>query len=283
LTHPRPVSQVLLRIEKSLNDEITTDSGLKLYLDSSYRREWNASVTATIAELPLNPNPKDKKILANLKVGDEVIINYSIVADFEFQGDGERFMPTTEGNDYIREFVNGNGEWIRCYALPTKKGIAKIIWAGSYQDRFRKVISGVQGTQSEMERWLSQFQIGKTDIYTFNNFFSYNGKDYWKCNPDNIFAKRVKNHLIAVGDRVICKPIDEDVPPELLQNVQHHLSVKVRYQDRAKVLSGGKIKGIKKDEIVSFKPTHVEKYEIYGRQYYLINENMVTGKWQSGQ
>lgn len=266
-------------MDKPLQDELITDSGLKLYIDPSYRKEWASTVTAVIAELPIKVNHKEQKILDHLKVGDEVCVSYQVVSDFEYKGDGQQFMQATEDNDYIKEFYNGEGKSVRVYALPKRAGIKGAIWCGVYLDKKRDLIDGIQGTEEEVETWLSQFPFGKTDIYSFNNFFEYNKKDYWKCGLDQIFAKRVKGHLVAVGDRVICKPIEEDVPVELLQNIQHNSSVKIRYQDRGKVLTGGKEKGIKRDDIISFDPTLCEKYTFFGKDYFLINQNFVTGKW----
>jgi len=273
---PKPVTQVLLAVKKPLQDSLTTDSGLKLYISPDYKKEWQASVTATITALPTKVNPREKKIFDQLSVGDEVCVSYRVVADFEFKGDGDRFMPVTEGDDRMRKFVNGRGDWIHVIALPGK---ISPIWVGYCQDKFRNIISGIEGSQSEVERWMAQFPYDKTDIYSFNNFFEYNGEDYWKCDLTDIFAKKVKGHLVAVGDRIICNPIDENVP-KAFHNIQHHSSVKLRYQDRAKVFSGGKEKGIKRDDIVSFSPAHLEKYTFYGKNYYLINQNMVLGKWQ---
>lgn len=273
-----PVTQVFLSIDKPLQDELITDSGLKLYADPSYRKEWMSSVTATITGLPIKVNPKEKRILDNLKIGDEVAISYKVVADFEFKGDGERFMPATEGSDQYQEFVNGKGDWIRVYCLPTRRGLSDITWVGFLKNKFGDILSGVQGTQSEVERWMSQFQYDKTDIYTFNNLFEYDSKDYWRCNLTDIFAKKVKGHLVAVNNRVICIPIDEDIPSELLPNIRHHSSVKIRYADRARVLSSAN-KNFKKDEIISFQPEKVEKYIFWGKNYYLINENLILGKW----
>lgn len=276
----KPISQVLLKVAKSLCDEITTDSGVKLYLDPTYNKSQNVAVTATIAALPLKVNPKEKYIYDQLKVGDEVAVSYQIVADLEFKGDGERFMQATEDNPHFKEFVNGKGEWIRCYALPNHKGILKIQWVGVYQNKQRDVISGVQGTESELERWMSQFEFGKTDIYSFNNYFEYDGKDYWKADLSQIFAKKVDGHLVSVGNRVIMKPIEEAIPKEIAnQLIKTTTDVKIRYQDRGRVITGGKEKGIKKEEIVSFKPNHLERYEFWGKQYYLINQNLIHGKW----
>lgn len=275
----KPLNQVLLRVDKALNDEIITDSGLKLYIDPTYRKEWCSAVTATIVDLPTKVSERDKKILKQLKIGDEVCISYQVVADFEFVGDGDRFMPATEENHYVKEFINGKGDWIRCYALPNRRGIAKIMWAGVYQNKFKKVVSGVQGTESELDRWLAQFPLGKTDIYSFNNLFEHKGKSYWKCDLSQIFAKKEKGKLIAVGDRIICEPVEEDVPTEVkikLSNITD--DIKIRYQDRGIVVSGGKIKS---GSIVSFSPNHCERYEFYGKPFFLIKQNFVQGVWQN--
>jgi len=276
-----PVNQVLLTIPKALNDELVTDSGLKLYIDPSYEKSWQSAVVATIAALPIKCSPKEKKILSQLKIGDEVCISYQVVADFDFSSDGERFMPTTEDNPHMKEFTNGNGEWVKIYALPKFTGISKIQWIGVYQDKSRKVISGVQGTESECERWASQFQFGKTDIFKFNNYFEYNGKEYWKCNLNQIFAKKVDGHLVAIGNRVIMKPVEEAVPKDVANQIARGMDdVKIRYQDRGRTITGGKEKGIKKEEVVSFRQEHCEKYEFYNKQYFLINQNLIQGKWQ---
>lgn len=274
-----PINQVLLAIPKALNDEIVTDSGLKLYLDPSYSKEWHSAVVATIAALPIKYSPKEKNIVDQLKVGDEVVMSYQVVADFDFQDDGLQFMKATDDNTHTEEYVNGKGEWVKIYALPKFTGISKIQWVGVYQDRTRKVIDGRQGTESEIRRWLSQFPIGKTDVYRFNNYFEYEGKEYWKCNLNQIFAKKADGHLVAVGDRVICKPIDEDLPAHIKGNIIETTDVKIRHQDRARVLTGGKGKGIKKDQVVSFSPSHLEKYDINSKPYYLINQNLINGFW----
>lgn len=271
-----PVSQVLLRIEKALQDEIITDSGLKLYLSPDYDKEWKATVTAVIEALPTKVNPKHKYIYDNLEVGDEVAVSYRIVADFAFEGDGDRFMPVTEGNDYYREFVNGKGEWLRVYALQKEKFST---WVGFYINTRQELISGQQGTQSEVERWMAQFQFGKTDVYTFNNFFEYGGKNYWKADLDDIFAKKVKGHWVAVGDRVIGIPVEEEVPDQMLIDAHKGHKVKIRHQDRARLLTGGKGKGLRKDDVFSFNPRYLEKYQFGNKEYFLVQERLVDGIW----
>lgn len=277
---PLPVNEVLVTITKALTDELITDSGLKLYISPDYKKEWQAAVQGKVAALPIKYPKEHKKIIDQLSVGDEIVFNYQVVADFDFSSDGERFMQATEDNPHMKEFTNGKGEWVKSYALPKFTGISNIQWVGVYQDRQRKVIDGIQGTEKELERWMSQFKFGKTDEYRFNNFFEYDGKEYWKCNPTQIFAKKVKGQLVAIGDRVICKPVEEKVPDEIAnQIIKTTTDVKIRYQDRGRVLTGGKEKGIKKDEVISFQKHHLEKYQFGNKDYFLINQNLIQGKW----
>lgn len=272
----QPITQVLLTVDKPLQDEMVTDSGLKLYLDPSYRKEWCASVIATISALPIKVDPKYKHIFDQLEVGDKVAISYQVVADFEFKSDSLQYMKVTEDNDMYREFTNSKGYWVKVYALPGK---ITPLWVGIHQDERTNLIDGIQGTQSQVETWLSQFPIGKTDIYSFNNLFNFEGKDYWKCNLDEIFAKKVKGHWVAVGNRVLCKPVDEQVPMQSLIKEHQGHDVKIRHQDRAKAITGGKVKGVKKEEVVSFDPKYLEKYQFENIEYYLINEDYIQGKW----
>lgn len=267
---------MLLSIPKAFQDEIITDSGLKFYLDGSYRKEWTAAVTATVAALPDNPNPKHKHILDNLKVGDEVCVSYRVVADFNFRSDSDQYMLTTEENDRFREYVNAKGWWVKVYAF---KGKIFDTWAGIHQDSRMNLIDGIQGTQSEVETWLSQFPLGKTDRYTFNNFFEHDKQQYWRCDLDDIFCKKEKGHLKAIGDRVLCHMVENEVPQAMLIDAHKGKHVKIRYTDRGRVLTGGKSIGLKKDEVVGFDPKYVERYTFYGKEYYLIREDFVTGKW----
>jgi hypothetical protein len=272
----KPITQVFVCVKSAFTEELVTDSGLKFYIDPSYRKEWQVSVTGTIAALPAKVLPQYKKVFQSVSIGDEIAMSYTVVADFEFKSDAPNFMQVTEDNPHFREYVNAKDEWLRVYALPGK--ISKV-WVGIYQDRNRNIISGVRGSESQMERWLSQFPIGKTDIYTFRNLFSYNGTDYWKCGLDDIFAKKIKGHWQAVGDRVICKPVEEVVPEKLLIKEHRGQDVRMRYQDRGMILTGGKDKGLKKGEVIGFNPRYLEKYTLDHKQYYLIDEKRVNGRW----
>lgn len=272
-----PVSQVLLELSKPLQDEIVTESGLKLFLDPSYEKAWHTTVVGKIAALPTNPKTKrEKEIVSQLQVGDEVCFSYQVVADMTFSSDAHRFISLHDTDDGdLREFKNGLGESLRVYAM---KGRISKIWVGVYENAKGIFEHGVQGTQSEMERWMAQFQFGKTDEYSFDNFFGYGGKDYWRCNPEQIYAKKTKDgHLMAIGDRVIMKPVEEEIPADIKNELRlFGTDAKIRYQDRGRVIHS---KGLKKDSVIHFNPMVCEKYEFFGKQYFLIRKNFILGTW----
>ncbi len=263
-------------MDKPLQDEIVTDSGLRLFLDPSYSKEWHSTVVAKISALPIKVDSKHKHIFDQIKVGDTVAFSYLVVADFIFESDAPNFMAVTDNNPYYKQYVNGKGEWLSVYAI---KGLIAPIWIGLYEGKRRNLIDGVQGSEHDLERWLAQFPLGKTDVYRFNNLFNFNGQDYWKCDLTEIFAKKVNGRWVSVGNRVICKPIDEKMPEQFVLPEYRGEDVMVRRQDRARVMSGGKSKGIKKDDVVSFNPTFLEKYTMENKEYYLVNDNYVQGKW----
>lgn len=275
------VSQVILKIDKALQDELITDSGVKFFIDPSYKKEWQATVTAKIVSLPVKYTKEQQRVLNQLQIGDEVCISYRIVADFSFKGDGHRFMQITEDNPHKSEYINGKGERICKYALPKRTGFTKIMWVGAYSDRFNNLIDGSQGSEEEVDRWLAQFPMGKTDDYTFNNLFSYNGEDYWKCRIEDIFAKKVDGKLVAVGDRVIGRYVEEEIPNDVKIAMQMGDNVKIRHQDRLRVFTGGAELGLKESNTVSFNPNHLEKYTFYGKEYYLIKSSSIYGKWSN--
>jgi hypothetical protein len=56
-------------------------------------------------------------------------------------------------------------------------------------------------------------------------------------------------------------------------------TVELRYVDRAVMVSGGEELGFKKGDILSFDPTYLEKYNLFGKEYYLIKKRRIQGKW----
>jgi len=272
-------STVFLKLDKALQDEIITEGGIKFYLSPEYNPEWNATVTGKIKNLPKLVEQKNKHILSQLNIEDEVCFSYSVVADRKFGSTGALFQQVTEDNPYRKEFKNGVGEKIMAVAVNGK--ISKI-WIGTYHDKYGQFVHGFQGTENQLEKWLSQFQFGKNQKMTYKNLLSYQAESFWKVDFANIFAKKKGKNIVALGDRVICKPVEKEVSREFLKLNGIDIpasSVKLRYYDRATVVSGGEKIGLKKGDVISFEERFLEKYNIWQQEFFVIKERRIQGKW----
>jgi len=74
--------------------------------------------------------------------------------------------------------------------------------------------------------------------------------------------------------------VEEKLPETLTNMLAMGADLKIRYQDRLRVLSGGEKLGLKENNVISFPPNHLEKYTFFGKEYYLINEKSIFGVWK---
>lgn len=272
--NPYPIrNTVFLTINKALIDEIITKSGFKLYLSPEYNLEHNVSVSGNVAALPRNYN-------GSLSIGDDVAFSYKVVSDRTFPDTSTFFVPLSEGNTNVRIWQNGKGEKLRMIA---HQGVLDIFWVGTYFNSKGQFEYGTQGTESAVERWMrTNFTFGNCEKFTFKNLIHIDGKDYWKCPIENVFAKKENGKIKAVGDRVICKFIDVSAKDLIKQVGGIHIpdsAIKIRYYDRGKVQSGGENIGVKRGNTISFEDRYCEKYELFGQEYFLIKEKRVHGQW----
>lgn len=274
--NPVPIrNKVLLTVGKKLIDEIVTESGLNLYLSPEYNFEENATVTGTVAAIPSN-------FKGDLSIGDEVAFSYHTISDREFPNTSHYFVPVSEPNNELRIWQNGRGEKLRMRA---HQGAIAPFWVGVYFDshgRFDPEKSA-RGTEEEVERWMHQtFTFGNCEKFNHKNLLSISGNEYWKCNFENIFAKKVGDEIVSVGDRIICQfidiPIDRKVS-EIKGIKLPDTKVALRLYDRAVVISGGEDVGIVPGDIISFDERYLEKYDLWGKKYGLIKKNRVDGLW----
>lgn len=274
---PSPIHDYcFLSVDKTLVDEITTDSGFKLYLAPEFNFEHNVSVNAKVAVLPKNFN-KD------LNVGDEVAMSYHVVANRTFPDTTDYFVPVSEGSNAIRIWQNHKGEKLRMIA---HMGAIAPFWVGTFFDKNGLFVQekSIRGTEEQVERWLhSNFKFGDCENFIYKNKFTIDDNEYWKCSYDNVFAKKVNGEIQSIGNRVVCEIIDIPVPQRMLKERGIHIpdsSVAMRYYDRGRCISGGESLGLQKGDIVSFDPQYCEKYTLWGKDYFLIKDHRINGVWE---
>lgn len=275
----QPINHIFLNLDKPIQDTIKIGD-LELYLDGSFRPEWNATVVGEIAGLPENPKGEYSETVSKLKVGDKVLFDYSVVAERKFESDGAYFTEVTKDSPYYQKYINGKGEKIFIVALPGK---ITHTWSGTFSDNRGNFIHGCQGSESELSRWKSQFSFGETQQFFFTNLVDTGTGDVWKASYRDIYAKFDGDKLTTVGDRIILEPIDLDIPKEVLTQMGIELpqsTFKARLGDRAKVISAPENSGLKEGDIVGFEEKYLEKYEYNGKNYYLIKSRRALGIWE---
>jgi hypothetical protein len=277
-----PVNKALVSIDNAFIDEITTSGGLKLYLDSSYNKEHNVASIGKVKYLSKSHKLEHNDVVEHLKEGDEIAFSYRVVADFTFAGDGGQFIDIMpDSPDSYKKYTNGKGEWLIKNGLP-KKTFGKT-WVAYHLNKRMELIAGEQGDESAVDRFMAQFNIGKTDKYVFNNLVNVDGEELWKVNYTEIFAKKGKNgNIIAVGDRVICEPIDTDLSNQIEATsgiVVPKMMMMARWQDRARIVTGCKSLGLNKGDIIGFDPKYLEKYTLWGKEYFIIKKRRVDFLW----
>ena len=275
----KPINHIFLNLDKPIQDTIKIGE-LELYLDGSYRPEWNATVVGKVAALPKNPKGDNSKVVSKLKEGDTVLFDYSIVAERTFASDSDNFTEITKDSPYYQKFTNGKGERLLIVAMPGK---ITHIWVGTLHDKRGNFIDGCQGSEHDISRWKAQFSFGETQSFTFKNLIDTGYGDVWKADYRDIYAKVENDELTTVGDRVILEPIDMEIPKEVLTQmglVIPDSAVNARMGDRAKVLSAPEGVGFKKGDVIGFEPQFLEKYEYNNKQYYLIKSHRALGIWE---
>jgi len=277
----QPINNIFLSLTKPIQDTIKLGD-LELYLDGSYRPEWNATVIGEIYGLPKNPKGDNAKVVTKLKNGDKVLFDYSVVAERKFESDGGSFTEITKNSPYYQKFTNGKGERLLIVAMPGK---ITYIWVGTLHDKRGNFVDGCQGSEHDIERWKSQFSFGETQKFFFKNLIDTGNKDVWKADYRDIYAKIVNDELETVGNRIILEPIDVSIPQDVIKQMGmvDTIDAKVRLGDRAKVLSAPDDTNIKIGDIVGFEPQYLEKYDYNNKQYYLIKSNRALGIWEENK
>lgn len=281
------VNYVYVKVNKAFEDEITTPSGLKLYKDTRFQKEHSVSVSGIVHSIPQHPKSTlDKRVCNAISEGDEVCFSFRVIADIEHIHTLGFFTEVTHEEDkWTKKWINANDERVTKVAFPTSANFVQ--WVGVHTDKFGEVVSGVQGNEHEVDRWLSQFSFMQEDKYRFKNLIGIDDIDVWKVRLDEIYAKRTpEGDLVPVGDRLLMKPIDIDVKHriEIMKGISlPQQSVLQRFYDRAEITHNYPPLNLRKGDIVAFAPNYVEKYQFFQKEYFVLKPSRVLGKWERKQ
>ena len=73
-------TKIIVTIEKKYHDELDFNGG-KIYLDPTYRPEWNAFPYGTVVAVPARNQFIADDFVYNVQVGDKIYLNYGVIID----------------------------------------------------------------------------------------------------------------------------------------------------------------------------------------------------------
>ena len=274
----QPLDNYLISVENKYVEEIITSSGVKFFLDPSWNPTMHTTVIGKVEKIPVNNS-------LELSIGDSILFSYVVIGQRDYASTGSVFHSMFEGevNPMFQRYKNGKGEFLNIKAM---SGIIGYIWTGVHLSPRSELIDGCQGSESEVSRWASKFQIGAGGSYKYKNLLNIEGKEYWVCKPEYVFAKKDGKKLIPLSDRLILNPINVEIPKDVLSEMMIKVpesSVFARYYDRGELTHPDKTTGYKKGDIVGFDPKFVERYDVDGKEQFLLRKRRVLGKYSKFQ
>lgn len=269
-----PKENYLVTVESKYTEEIILSNGMKLFLDSSYHPEQHATVLGKICSIPKNNS-------LNLSIGDEVFFSFVVIGQRDYAEVGAVYHSMFEGdNQYFQRYRNGKGHTVTIVSMP---GIIGKIWVGTHLDDRGNLVSGCQGSESEVSRWKSQFTIGNGGTFKYKNLLNIEGQEQWVVKPEFIFARKRGKKLEPLGDRLILKPIKVEVPRETLREMLVKIpdsAVFAEHRNKSELQYFDKNTGYPKGTIIGYEPKYIESYTVNGEKYQLLRVRRILGTYQ---
>ena len=109
-----------------------------------------------------------------------------------------------------------------------------------------------------------------TDIH--KNLLFYQGKKSWLVKSEYIYFRVRGDELKMLNGYVLLDMIEKEIKSTLI--IPDYLK-KVKLVGHARVVSSATLK---KGEVILFDKRFVETYELFGKEYYILNENRILAR-----
>ena len=75
-----PAGKVFVKISKRFNDEIVTESGIRLFVDTSWKPEWNTVIHGEVVSIPhkMGRQFENLGIMPQVEVGDKIYFSWMV-------------------------------------------------------------------------------------------------------------------------------------------------------------------------------------------------------------
>jgi co-chaperonin GroES (HSP10) len=285
-------NNILVELPKAFQDELITTNGLKFYQDTTFRPEWNVTIQGKVTSVPLkitagdglgqSLDPDRPRIRPIVKPGDDLIFSYTVVMKrAQTDNTGEVFLRDNPTQPYVNTWTNYNGQKIVRIYLQNDK------WeVGLFDTKTKTWIDRLKGGERDVENFMGKYMPTENVGFNYNNLLPYDGKDYWMV--DYAYAVAIKRALGVfdmIGDYVLIEPIREPNRGTYQGIIEvYEIAQDTDYRAIGKVLAIGEpLTGdpklsVKPNDIICSDIRYVQKYEIDGKDYWVIRQKHIYGK-----
>jgi len=187
----------VVEIEKLVNDTITTDSGLELYIDNRFNEFKNRTTEAVVVSAPLKYN-------TGVKAGDTLYFHHLVVVN-----DGQPL--TGEDNHYLVRFdptatINNQAIAYKCQETGRVRPLAGWSLLEGVEEKKEKqsdVIEVVTLKESPVTKgmvaftapWVDELGLKVGDVVGFAKNMDYrisiDGKEYYRTRAEDLLYKEI--------------------------------------------------------------------------------------------
>lgn len=261
-------NHVLVTIESKFDDKIVFEDGTVLYKAAELDLNWNVTVTGIVSATC-------QKV--NLKSGDEIAFSYQVIAAKKWSDSDEVFQIASEKSNEFTEYIDGKGRRLRKI-----KSYFYRKWDGILLNKdFTPISFRLGGSESEVDRWLSQFKFSDSKG-TFKNCIDFHEQEYWKVTIPNIIAKKEGEEIKMMGSELLCEPLLQDITKtmEIAEGiVLPEGYAKLKYDNTGVLTHDYEALGLKTGDILSFEEKYGAKYKLWGKDYVIVKKDRVLGKF----
>jgi co-chaperonin GroES (HSP10) len=288
-----PVDYVWVRMEKAYQDEIETESGIKLYTDTTFHPEHHTTILGEIVTVPerLSAEYVRQGNYVNMMPGDKVCFSYLVVFDHDYDDTGHHFSLTDVIPGFYELWDNAEGEQVRI----TRFGD---IVAGVFTNKQGELIDGVQhkghNAWGKVEAWRAKFKMEGHAVIKHNNCVEINGETLWRVDWRYLFFRvdnLVNNNdemlkqeiVMAPGYCLLFPEVNEKTYSgkiELLQPVlaNHTSDAAGRVIANGPPLWGREDSRLEKGDRVLFDKNYAEKYVINGQEVLILKHRYIIAR-----
>lgn len=268
------------------------DGGVKLFKDTTFRPEWNVTISGKVASVPLSLTMGDGRIHSLypdrpdinqvVQPGDEIIFSYLVVMNRALTDNvGDVYEKDKITDPYITTWTNPKRLRIFRFYLNNDK-----YECGLWDLKTQQWLDRVKCNERGVEDFLSKYMPTQHAEFNYKNILPYEGKEYWKVDYINAIAiKRKDGNFDMVGEYVLVEPIREPRRGYEQGLIEvYNLEQDKDYRAIGRVISigeplKGKVKlSVKPNDTIVTDIRYVEKYEIDGHDYWIVRQKYIHGK-----